>query len=79
MVRFDQVVPEQVEEVCHGEHLVHQGHTGRFLVLGPTRAGRLLAVVLDPEGDDVYYVVTARSADRKERRIYQREKGGTSP
>ena len=45
---------------------------------GVTKAGRTLAVVLHPKTKDAYYVVTARIADRKERRIYQTEiqKGG---
>jgi uncharacterized DUF497 family protein len=36
----------------------------------------MLAVVLDPEGEDVYYPVTARAASRKERRYYHQQKGG---
>jgi uncharacterized DUF497 family protein len=63
-----------VEGACHGDHLIRQGHSGRLLLIGPTRVGQMLAVVLDPEGDDVYYVMTARSADRKQRRLYRREK-----
>jgi hypothetical protein len=46
------------------------------MLIGLTRAHKLLAVVLDPQGEDVYYPVTARSAGRKERRIYRAEKGG---
>ena len=68
-----QVTPEEVEQVCHALHVVRESYKDRLLMIGPTRSGRMLAVVLDPEGDDVYYVVTARVADRRERRIYQEE------
>ena len=45
-----------------------------MLVIGPTSAGRMLTVVIDPEGDGVYYPVTARPASRRERAVYAREK-----
>ena len=69
------VVPEEVEQVCHGHYIVREGYKGRIMLIGPTRAGRMLAVVLDPEADDTYYVITARPAGRRERRVYQQETG----
>ncbi len=70
------ITPDEVEQVCHGEPIIRQSYLGRLLVIGPNHASRILLVVLDPEGDDAYYVVTARPADRKERRTFQAEKGG---
>lgn len=71
------VIPEEVEQVCHGDFIVRQAKKGRLMVTGATQAGRVLAVILDPEDDeDVYYPVTARPADRKERQIYRQRKGG---
>jgi CopG antitoxin of type II toxin-antitoxin system len=35
----------------------------------------MLAVVIAPRGEDTYYVVTARPADRGERRRHEQEKG----
>lgn len=70
------VSPEEVEEVCHAKFIVRQGHTGRLLIIGPTESRRILAIVLANKKNHVYYVVTARTADRKERIIYQKEKGG---
>jgi uncharacterized DUF497 family protein len=72
-----QVVPEEVEQVCHGQPLLWQAKVrkGRVFIIGPTSSGRMLVVVLDEEGTGIYYVVTARPADRAERRIYQRQKG----
>jgi uncharacterized DUF497 family protein len=68
------VVPREVEEVCHGDHIVRETYAGRLMLIGPTAGGRMLAVVLAPEGDDGYYPVTARPADRKERTIYRMER-----
>src|ERR687888_212783 len=63
------LVREEVEQVCHSEHIRRSAYAGRIMVIGRTQAGRTLSVVLDPEGDDAYYVVTARPSSRKERRI----------
>jgi len=47
-------------------------HTGRIMVTG--RAGsRIISVVLAKEKTDKFYVVTARDADKQERRIYRGE------
>lgn len=70
-----QVGPKEVEEVCHGDPLVQQGNVGRTVLVGPTAAGRMLEVVLDPEGNGVYYVVTAHPTSRRDRALYQQEKG----
>ena len=70
------VTPEEVEEVCQSKYLVLDGHHGRFVIVGTTQANRVLAIIIDPEAENgVYYPVTARPADRKERRLYT-EKGG---
>jgi len=65
-----------VEEVIAGDFIPEPGHSGRIVLIGPTLAGRMLAVVLDPEGAGVFYPVTARPASRKERRRYQQLRGG---
>lgn len=71
------VTPEEAEEVCHSDFLLLEGKKGRLLIIGLTQQGRMLAVVLDPESEaGVYYPVTARSAATKERRLYQKYKGG---
>ena len=58
------VIPNEAEEVCHGNPVVQKGSKGRSLVFGPTKTGRMLTVVLDPEEVGVYYPVTARPAKR---------------
>ena len=66
-----EVVPAEVEEVCHGEPMAEQGKKGRIRLVGPTIRGRMLAIILEREGEGIYYVVTARPASREERRRYQ--------
>ncbi len=70
------VIPEEVEEVCHGQPVTSQTYNGRLRVVGPTRSHRMLTVILAPtEEPGVYYPVTARPADRKERRNYGEQRG----
>ncbi len=72
-----QISREEVEQACQSDHLSFESYKNRLVLIGPTSAGRMLAVILEPvTDDDVYYVVTARSADRKERRIYRERRGG---
>ena len=70
------ITPEQVEEVCQGPCIAREGYKGRLMLIGPDGAARILVAVLDPEGEDAYYTVSARPASRRERRIYEQEKGG---
>jgi uncharacterized DUF497 family protein len=70
-----EVSSDEVEQACQSDHIFFESYKGRLILIGPTVAERMLAVVLEPLGDDVYFVVTARSADRRERRIYQEQKG----
>ena len=65
-----------VEEVYRGDYLSRQTYQGRIMVIGPNAAGNLLSVILAPEDAGRYYVVTARPAAKKERRIYRQTKGG---
>jgi len=67
------ITPEQVEEACYGDSTlikVEETYKNRLLLLAPRDNGRLLAVVLVPEGEGVYYPVPARPTNRQERRRY---------
>jgi uncharacterized DUF497 family protein len=65
------VTPDEVEEVCHGRPLTSANYKGRIRLIGPTQSGRMLCAILAPtDREGVYYPVTARPADRKERRGY---------
>jgi uncharacterized protein len=70
-----EATPEEVEEACHGDALVQQTYAARLLLIGPTLAGKILAVVRAPESWGVYYPVPARPASKKERTLYKRAKG----
>lgn len=50
---------------------------GTLMLIGQTDGGRVLTVILAEEGEDVYYPITARPADRKERAIFYAEAGDT--
>jgi uncharacterized DUF497 family protein len=72
------VTRDEVEEVCHGVHVAKDAHAGRAMIIGPTKSGRALCIILDPEEViGVWYPVTARSADRGERRKFTLETGVT--
>ena len=74
------ITREQVEEACYGESRfikVEETYNNRLLVLAPRGNNQLLAVVLVPEGNGVYYPVTARPTKRQERNRYTSwRKGG---
>jgi len=68
-----QLVRAEIEEVCYGdpEHvLVEDTHHGRYRVIGPKRDGKILVVILAPEGEGSFYVVTAKQTKRQELRRY---------
>lgn len=67
----------EVEQACLGNrYIVRESYKDRIMLIGPTSKERILAVVVALKGNEIYYVITARPADRKERRVYQAEKGG---
>ncbi len=60
------VLPEEVEEVCHGNYEVVESYRQRILIVGKTKKQRLLAIVLSPEDrnlrpykEGIYYPITA--------------------
>ena len=75
-----QLTRVEVEEVAYGrpENLyARQTYGGRFLVIGPKADRRLIVLILAPKGSGRHYSVSARPADRKERREYREWKAGT--
>ena len=75
-IALHSVTVQEVEEVCQGDFIARQTYNNRLLITGPDSSGNLLSIVLAPEGDDAYYVVTARPAAKKERRDYRQPKQG---
>jgi uncharacterized DUF497 family protein len=75
-----QLTRAEVEEVAYGppENLyARQTYGGRFLVIGPKADRQLMVLILAPKGSGKFYPVSARPADRKERREYREWKAGT--
>ena len=71
------VVPEEVEQVCHINPIVQKGKERRLHIFGPTKAGRMLTVILDPEEEKgTYYPVTAYKASKRLAKLYFNQKGG---
>jgi len=69
----------EADEICHGDPVELHSYLGRVILIGRTSNSRMLAVVLEAlEDPGTYYVVTARSASRKERRYYQLQREGRS-
>ena len=71
------VTPEEVEEVIfEGEPFVRRGRGSgrnrRYYVLGQTRAGRYLQIVLGRVSGTTFKVITARSMKDDERRLYKK-------
>ena len=71
------IIPDEVEKICHSDALVEEGHTGRLLIIGLAKVNKMITVIIDPEPEEgIYYVVTARSSSKRERKIYKDKKGG---
>lgn len=76
-IALHEMIPEDVEQLCHNQPVFETGKLGRLLVFGPTETGRMVTAVLDATAEQgVYYVVTARPASRRERRIYGEQTQG---
>ena len=72
-IKIHDVSIEEVEEAISNLLAHRMGHSGKVVLIG--RSGkRLIAMVLAKEKGSTYYVVTARDADRKERKlVYEKE------
>jgi uncharacterized DUF497 family protein len=74
------VTREDVENACHRVPILFkQSYNNRLVILGPAPDSRNLAVAIGRVpgvSKGLYYVFTARPADRAERRFYHRVKGG---
>jgi hypothetical protein len=57
---------EEVEDVCFGNHLAMRAGRNRYRLIGQTRSGRYLCVLLDAVSKGVFQPVTARDASNSE-------------
>ncbi len=71
------VLPEEIEEICHGSPLILQGQQKkRFVLIGATEGERILTIVLESKGHGVYYPITAYPSDTQDITVYKRLQGG---
>ncbi len=75
------VTRDEVEDVVAGEAIFRASYKNRIAVTGSTDTGRLLTVIIgeSPHYHYRWYVFSARSASRGERRAYLAAKGGGIP
>lgn len=65
---------EEVENAIQNLIVHKKGKKGKYIAIGRT-GKRILSVVIGREKTGVYYVVTARDSDKRERKIvYEKEK-----
>jgi uncharacterized DUF497 family protein len=69
-IRKHSVSMQEIVEACG--HIVHTEKTkkDRFLMVGITDKKRILSMVLANKDENQFYLVTARDASKKERKIY---------
>jgi len=61
------VHPDEVDEILQGDYRTVTTHSGRYLLMGRSTAGRYLVVIFAPLGDGRGLVVTARDMTKTER------------
>jgi uncharacterized DUF497 family protein len=69
-----------VEALVAGDPAVRQPYKYRLQLIGPTRNGAIVAVVIGPVSNRPgwYDTFSARPASRSERRFYREQRGGTA-
>ncbi|PIP14718.1 hypothetical protein COW98_04245 [Candidatus Roizmanbacteria bacterium CG22_combo_CG10-13_8_21_14_all_35_9] len=76
-IKKHSLTPKQVEESILKVVTYKKGYNNRLILIG--RSGnRIISTILSRKSGGKYYVVTARDADKKERRkIYEKEKNNS--
>lgn len=65
----------EVQEVVENEYVFIQGKHGRWILIGPTKKKKMLAIVIgERRKKNIYGLVTARVAHKKERELYRKLK-----
>jgi len=73
-IKKHDVTAAEIESIAKNITVHKKAKQGRYLIIG--RAGsRILSVIVSRKGIGIYYPVTARDSDKKERRfLYEKEK-----
>jgi hypothetical protein len=68
------VIPREIEQARHSHFLTYQSYKGRYILVGATRAGRILTIVIEAiSGEEgAYYPITAFDARPEDQQLYQR-------
>lgn len=67
-----QVTIEEVQQIVSGDYVYIKAREDRWLLIGRTKTGRFLTVVVGERSQkDTYGLVTARPASREERSFYR--------
>lgn len=64
------VSPQEVEEVCFGQHIAFLGRNRRYILYGKSNGGRHLKVVLERRHGTVFRPITAYDMTDKEKHKY---------
>ena len=70
-IKKHDVKTHEVEEACNNLIEAFESYNNRLIVLGKTDKKRILAIIMAQIDKNSYYVVTARDASRKERKLYE--------
>lgn len=73
-IKKHKVSKPEVAQACKNNKLVLSAKQSRLLLIGQTKKKRILSIVLDKIKKGKYYVVTARSSSRKERKLINDKK-----
>lgn len=77
-IKKHNVVQIEVEDAITNIRAHREGYSGRVILIG--RSGKkILAVLVKKEKAGEYYIVTARDADKKERRLVYEKEGRKNP
>lgn len=69
-IKKHNVTVSEVEEVYKSSKITRKANLNRKLILGETKNGRFLTIVVSTEKQIEPYVVSARDMSKKERRYY---------
>lgn len=68
------ISPDEVQEVCDGNRIEREAYNNRIFVVGPTKNGRMLSVILEPtEKQEVYKPIIAFVASKRSIKDYHEE------
>ena len=68
------VLPNEVEEVCAGNRIEREAYRQRIFLVGTTKTGRILTIILEPrEEQEVYKPITSYDASKRSIKAYQEE------